>query len=176
MQQLLLVIQTINITFSITKETALSIHKIRYYQYRYRGSKIREARSRYHRIKENPIITTASRAYEYLHEYHNLDREHFIAITLDGSSRLINTHIISIGTLNQSLVHPREVFYPAIKDRAAAIIIAHNHPSCQLSPSRADKQVTVRLKDAGKLIGIDIVDHIILSPDGYYSFQESDEI
>jgi len=142
------------------------------YHHRYRGSKIREERSRYQRIIENPIITTASRAYEHLHEYHHLDREHFIAITLDGSSRVINTHIISIGTLNQSLVHPREVFYPAIKDKAAAIIIAHNHPSGQLSPSQADNRVTTRLKEAGNLIGIEVLDHIILTPDGYYSFQD----
>ena len=147
-----------------------------YYRHRYRGSKIREERSRYHQIKKNPVITTASRAYEHLYEYHHLDREHFVAITLDGASRVIDTHIISIGTLNQSLVHPREVFYPAIKDKAASIILAHNHPSGQLHPSRADKQVTTRLKDAGKLIGIDVVDHIILTPDGYYSFQESDEL
>ena len=148
----------------------------RLYHHRYRGSKIREERSRYQRIRENPIIANASRAYEYLYEYHYLDREHFIAITLDGASRVINTHIISIGTLNQSLVHPREVFYPAIKDKAAAIIIAHNHPSGQLSPSQADRQVTTRLKDAGKLIGIDIIDHIILTTEGYYSFQDEDEI
>ncbi len=144
----------------------------KHYHHRYRGSKIREERSRYHQIKKNPVITTASRAYEHLHVYHHLDREHFISITLDGASRVIATHIISIGTLNQSLVHPREVFYSAIKDKAAAIIIAHNHPSGQLFPSRADKQVTTRLKDAGKLIGINIVDHIILTPDGYYSFQD----
>ena len=146
------------------------------YRHRQSGSKIREERSRYHRIKENPVITTANRAYEYLNEYHHLDREHFIAITLNGSSRVINTHIISIGTLNQSLVHPREVFYPAIQDKAAAIIIAHNHPSGQLLPSRADRQITTRLKDVGKLIGIDILDHIILTSEGYYSFQDEDEI
>ena len=147
----------------------ISLHR---YRHRQSESKIREERSRYHRIKDNPIITTANGVYMHLHEYHHLDREHFIAITLDGSSRVISTHTISIGTLNQSIVHPREVFYPAIKDKAAAIIIAHNHPSGQLFPSRADKQVTTRLKDAGKLIGIDIVDHIILTPDGYYSFQD----
>ena len=146
------------------------------YHHRQSGSKIREERSRYHRIKDNPVITTANKAYKYLHEYHHLNREHFIAITLDGASRVIATHIISIGTLNQSLVHPREVFYSAIKDKAAAIIIAHNHPSGQLHPSRADKQVTTRLKDAGKLIGIDIIDHIILTPDGFYSFQDNGEI
>ena len=149
-----------------------------YYRHRYRGSKIRDERSRYHRIKKNPVITTASKAYEHLYEYRHLDREHFIAIaiTLDGASRLINTHIISIGTLNQSLVHPREVFYPAIKDKATAIIIAHNHPSGQLSPSRADRRITTRLKEVGKLIGIDIIDYIILTAEGYYSFQDEDEI
>ncbi len=148
------------------------------YRYRHRqsGSKIREEKSRYHHIKNNPVITTANKAYEFLHEYHHLDREHFIAITIDGASRVIGTHTISIGTLNQSIVHPREVFYPAIKDKAAAILIAHNHPSGQLFPSRADKQVTTRLKEAGKLIGIEVIDHIILAPDGYYSFQESDEL
>ena len=147
-----------------------------HYRHKYSGSKIREESSRYRRIKNNPIITTANAAYVHLKEYHHLGKEHFIAITLDGASRVIGTHIISIGTLNQSLVHPREVFYPAIQDRAAAIIIAHNHPSGQLFPSQADKQVTTRLKDAGKLIGINIVDHIILTPEGYFSFQESDAL
>ena len=136
------------------------------------SSRVSESSSRYHHIKHNPIITTAQKAYDHLGEYHNKEKEYFIAITLDGASRAIDTHIVSIGTLNQSLVHPREVFFPAIQDRAAAIIIAHNHPSGQLSPSRADTQVTTRLKDAGKLIGIDIVDHIILAPDGFYSFHD----
>jgi DNA repair protein RadC len=151
-------------------------HLNRYRHHRYGGSKIREKRSRYHRIKTNPVISNAHTVYRYLEPYRYLDREHFIAITLDGASRVINTHIISIGTLNQSLVHPREVFYPAIQDKAAAIIITHNHPSGQLSPSRADRQITTRLKEVGKLIGIDIIDHIILATEGYYSFQDEDEI
>ena len=147
--------------------------------YRYRrtskGGRIREGGSRYQRMK-NPIITNAHSAYRYLEPYWDLDKEHFIAITLDGASRVIRTHTVSIGTINQSLVHPREVFYPAITDRAAAIIIAHNHPSGQLHPSEADRRITHRLKDAGKLIGIDIIDHIILTPDGYYSFQDEGDI
>ena len=150
-------------------------HNRRYFK-RYGGGSIRESSSRYYRIKDNPVITNANSAYEYLEPYRYQDKEHFIAITLDGASRVINAHIISIGTLNQSLVHPREVFYPAIKDKAAAIIVAHNHPSGQLSPSRADRQVTTRLKDAGKLIGIDVIDHIILTTEGYYSFQDEGEI
>ncbi len=147
-----------------------------YLHKRYGGSKIREQRSRYHRIKSNPVINNANTLYHYLEAYHDLDKEHFLAVTLDGASRVIDTHIISIGTLNQSLVHPREVFYPAIRDKAAAIIIAHNHPSGQISPSRADIQVTERLKEVGKLIGIEILDHIILCSEGYYSFQDEDEI
>ena len=149
---------------------------IRNYRYRPRGSKIREDHSLYHHIRKNPVITTAKRAYNYLEAYHYLDREHFIAITLDGASRVIDRHIISIGTLNQSLVHPREIFVRAIQDKATAIILAHNHPSGQLYPSQADKRVTQRLKDVGKLIGIDIVDHIILTPEGFYSFQESNTL
>ncbi len=143
---------------------------------RYGGSKIREQRSRYHHIKSNPIITNAATVYEYLESYRHLDREHFLAVTLDGSNRVIDTHIISIGTLNQSLVHPREVFYRAIQDRAASIIIAHNHPSGTLSPSQADRRLTDRLREVGKLVGIHIVDHIILAPNGFYSFQDESEI
>ena len=152
-----------------------SIHRSRY-KYRHNAPRVRENQSRYHKIIENPILTNASSVYVYLAPYHHRDKEHFIAVTLDGASRVIDSHIVSIGTINQSLVHPREVFYPAITDRAAAIIIAHNHPSGQLHPSEADRRITHRLKDAGKLIGIDIIDHIILAPDGYYSFQDEGEI
>ena len=136
------------------------------------SSRVAESSSRYHHIRNNPVISTASSVYEYLSDYRDRDKEHFIALTLDGASRVINAHIISIGTLNQSLVHPREVFYPAIRERAAAIIIAHNHPSGQSSPSRADQEVTSRLRDAGRLLGIDIVDHIILTSGDYFSFSE----
>ena len=149
---------------------------MRRYHHRGGGSTIRESASRYHRIKHNPVITNAATVYDYLREYRHKDKEHFLALTLDGASRVIDTHIISIGTLNQSMVHPREVFYPAIQDRAAAIIIAHNHPSGECSPSLADKKVTVRLKEVGKLVGIDVIDHIILTREGYYSFQDENEI
>ena len=147
-----------------------------YHCNRYGGSRIREERSRCHRIVNNPIISNARSIYRYLEAYHRQDKEHFLMLTLDGASRVIDTHIISIGTLNQSLVHPREVFYPAIEDKAAAIIIAHNHPSGQCSPSRADRQITSRLKEVGKLVGIDVIDHIILTNDGFYSFQDENEI
>ena len=80
--------------------------------------------------------------------------------------------LIFIGTLNQSLVHPREVFRPAITDNAAGIIICHNHPSGTLEASMADIQITQRLKEVAKLVGIELLDHVILSKNGYYSFSD----
>ena len=91
---------------------------------------------------------------------------------MDGASHIINTRTVFIGTLNQSLVHPREVFADAIADRAAGIIIAHNHPSGTLEASRADIQITQRLKEVSKLVGIELLDHVILSKNGYYSFSD----
>lgn len=86
-------------------------------------------------------ITSAQNIFTLLHEYATKKKEYFIAVTLDGASKMINKRVIHIGTLNQSLVHPREVFRPAILDNAAGIIIAHNHPSGTLEASRADIQI-----------------------------------
>ena len=90
-------------------------------------------------------------------------QEHFVCLTLDGANRLIAKRTITIGTLTASLVHPREVFADAITDRAASIIVAHNHPSGNLTPSAADREVTARLHSAGELLGIDVIDHIIVT-------------
>lgn len=133
---------------------------------------IRERRTGYMRPALKQKINSADAVYEHLSEYHTQEREHFIAITLDGASRVIETRVVSIGTLNQSLVHPREVYRNAILDNAAGIIIAHNHPSGQTFPSHEDKMVTKRLKEVGKLIGIKLLDHVIITVEGYYSFQE----
>jgi len=94
-------------------------------------------------------------------------QEHFITFTIDGANRLIEKRLVSIGTLNTSIVHPREVFADAISDRAAAIIVAHNHPSGTLIPSEADIEVTKRLRDAGKILGINLIDHIIIAENGF---------
>lgn len=133
---------------------------------------VREGRNQYRRPKLNRKLTSAADVYDHLSEYRHCDKEHFIAITLDSASRVIATRVVSIGTINQSLVHPREVFVDAITDRAAGIIVAHNHPANQLSSSREDERVTQRLKEAGKLLGIGLLDHVILTHEGYYSFQE----
>ena len=117
-------------------------------------------------------ITSASDAYHALAEYSCKEQEHFMLITLDGASKIINKRVIFVGTLNQSLVHPREVFRPAILDNSAGIIIAHNHPSGTLEASRADIQITQRLKEVAKLVGIELLDHVIISKNGYYSFSD----
>jgi DNA repair protein RadC len=123
-------------------------------------------------IRTNRRITDAADVYRTLHRYSDRTQEYFLSVTLDGASHIINTRTVFIGTLNQSLVHPREVFADAIADRAAGIIIAHNHPSGTCEPSRADIQITQRLKEVSKLVGIELLDHVILTKDGYYSFSD----
>ncbi len=123
-------------------------------------------------IRSNRRITDAADVYRELAKYTDRSQEYFLSITLDGASHIIQTRTVFIGTLNQSLVHPREVFADAIADRAAGIIIAHNHPSGTLEPSRADMQITQRLKEVAKLVGIELLDHVILAKDGYYSFSD----
>ena len=120
----------------------------------------------------NKKITSAQDVYNELKAFSTKQQEYFLCITLDGASHIINTRTVFIGTLNQSLVHPREVFADAIADRAAGIIIAHNHPSGTLSASRADIGVTQRLEEVSKLVGIELLDHVILAKDGFYSFSD----
>ena len=116
---------------------------------------------------EQPIIDSPERAAEQLSDIRDKKQEYFVCMTLDGANRLIAKRIITIGTLNASLAHPREVFADAITDRAASIIVAHNHPSGNLEPSQADIDITNRLKEAGKLIGINVLDHILVSKSSY---------
>lgn len=114
-------------------------------------------------VSERPIIDSPERAVEQLADIRDKKQEYFVCLTLDGANRLIAKRVISIGTLTSSLVHPREVFVEAITDRAASIIVAHNHPSGTLEPSQADREVTKRLKDAAELLGITMLDHIIVT-------------
>jgi DNA repair protein RadC len=123
-------------------------------------------------IKQNKKIASAEDVYEALRDYAGKRQEHFLCLTLDGASHLIEKRVVSIGTLNQSLVHPREVFADAIGDRAAGIIVAHNHPSGQLQASREDELVTKRLKEVGKVVGIELLDHVILTKEGFLSLRE----
>ena len=128
--------------------------------------------SRRYLIQNNRRITSAKDVYEELSSFGSKKQEYFLTITLDGASHIIEIRTVFIGTLNQSMVHPREVFADAISDRAAGVVIAHNHPSGTLEASRADIQITQRLKEVAKLVGIELLDHVILTSGGYYSFSE----
>jgi DNA repair protein RadC len=101
----------------------------------------------------------------------NLDRENFVAVLLNTKNEVIETPLVSIGTLSASLVHPREVFKPAIRASAASVVLAHNHPSGKVEPSREDREVTRRLSDAAEILGIEVLDHVIVG-DGYFSMKE----
>ena len=116
-----------------------------------------------------PLIDSAESAAKQLGFIKDKKQEYFVMLTLDGARRLINCRTITIGTLVSSPVHPREVFSPAIEDRAASIIIAHNHPSGMLDISEQDLAVTTRIKLAGELLGIQLDDHIIVAGDSYVS-------
>jgi len=98
-------------------------------------------------------------------------KEYFITLHLDGKNRIVCMEEVSVGSLNQSIVHPREVFKTALLSSAAAIVLIHNHPSGDPSPSREDREITRRLKEAGDLLGIRVLDHIIIG-DTYMSFVE----
>jgi DNA repair protein RadC len=99
-------------------------------------------------------------------------QEHFVCLTLNGAGEILGNRTITLGLLNHSLVHPREVFADAITDRAASIICVHNHPSGSLDPSSQDIAITHQLRDAGSLLGIQLIDHIIVTKTGYLSMKE----
>jgi len=119
-------------------------------------------------------LSSPSDVVPLLRRYKKLHQETFIVITLDGGHQVITIRMVSVGTLDRTLVHPREVFCDAISDRAAAIIVAHNHPSGNVEPSAEDRELTARLKAAGSLLGIPVLDHVIIANGTkYYSFLEN---
>lgn len=119
-----------------------------------------------------PTIFSPVDALPLLSDIRLVKKEHFIVLYLDSRNQLIQKETVSIGTLNGSLVHPREVFEPAIKLLAAQVVLAHNHPSGDDSPSDADLSITNRLAEAGTLLGISVLDHIIVTALSFYSFKE----
>jgi DNA repair protein RadC len=125
------------------------------------------------KLYEQEIFTRTSVVADYLKKFIGFKQEeHFVSLYLNSVGNLIQEKVITIGTLDTSLVHPREVFKPAIENRSACIIVAHNHPSGKVIPSQADRNVTEQLVKAGKLIGIEIYDHLVVSKDSYFSFRE----
>jgi DNA repair protein RadC len=119
-----------------------------------------------------PIISDPSDIIPLVAEYAHKKQEHLLVFTLDGAGHLLARRLISIGTLTNTLVHPREVFADAITDRAAAIILAHNHPSGDATPSKEDKQVTKLLVPVGDILGISVQDHIIVAGNKWTSLRQ----
>ena len=121
---------------------------------------------------EGVKISKAEDVLPLIRHYADRKQEYFISISLNGANEVITSRVVSIGLVNTTQVHPREVFADPITDRATAIIVAHNHPSGSLAPSIEDKMVTKKLSEAGQILGITLLDHIIFSTKGYYSFLE----
>lgn len=120
-------------------------------------------------------ISDSKEVWQQIRHYGDRDQEHFLCITLNGALEVIDVHVVTIGLCNKTLVHPREIFSRAIKLNATAIIIAHNHPSGNLEPSSDDLEVTRAVINAGNILGIKLLDHIIFSYDNYRSLKETGE-
>lgn len=130
------------------------------------------------RVKAAPAkplnVSSPGAVYSYmLSKMQNYQKKVFVCLHLDSKNNIISEDIVSIGTLNRSLVHPREVFKKAVKNGAASILVVHNHPSGDPNPSQEDKQVTSRLKEVGELLGIPLLDHLIVARDSRFSFREA---
>lgn len=117
-------------------------------------------------------VAGAAEVYALLSNLGTKDREHFVALFLNVRHQVIRRRTLAIGSLTGVEIHPREVFKPAILSSAAAIIIAHNHPSGDPSPSRADIELTTRLREVGDLVGIPVLDHLVICREGYVSLAE----
>ncbi len=124
-----------------------------------------------------PIIKTAQEAHFYLcPKLESLDREQFVILHLNNRYALLKEEVVSVGIVDETVIHPRELFKAAIKESTSKIIIAHNHPSGDPLPSVNDKRTTKTLVEAGKIVGIPVIDHIIIAKNGYYSFREHNQL
>lgn len=116
-----------------------------------------------------PLIRTARDVYEYAKELRDLPKEHLRGLYLNTHYRVIHDEVLSIGTINANVIHPREVFRPALQYAAAAVVLVHNHPSGDTTPSEADIEVTQQIVATGKIVGIDLIDHVIVGPNSFTS-------
>lgn len=129
------------------------------------------------RIFENKVtavgeLLSPQDVFDALKDVRESKKEHFVVFFLDSRNQQIKREIVSVGTVNASLVHPREVFEPAVRHLAVQVILAHNHPSGGLEPSQEDLDVHKRLTEAGRILGIEVLDHVIVTGKGFMSFQE----
>lgn len=129
------------------------------------------------RVKPEGIrINVPSDLLPYIQHYADRKQEHFLCASINGANEVMNIRVVSIGLVDKSQVHPREVFADPLADRASAVILAHNHPVGPLKPSDADIETTKRLRQAGEIMGINVLDHIIFNQSGYFSFLENGKI
>lgn len=129
--------------------------------------------ARRHLLKDTVKITGPKDVLAQMADIVGKSQEYFVCLSLNGANELIARRIVTIGLLDQSQIHPREVFADVIADRAAAVIFAHNHPSGELKPSEADISAQRQLTEAAKILGLRVLDHVIVSRKGFTSFQES---
>jgi len=129
--------------------------------------------ARRHLLKDTVKITGPKDVLIQMADIVGKQQEHFVCLSLNGANELIARRIVTIGLLDQSQVHPREVFADVIADRAAAVIFAHNHPSGNLQPSESDRHTHEQLTEAAKILGIRVLDHVIVAKKGHFSFQEA---
>jgi len=125
------------------------------------------------RIKPEGIrIETPADLLPHIRHYADRKQEHFLCASVNGANEVINIRVVSIGLIDRSPVHPREVFADPLMDRASAVILAHNHPVGSLKPSESDMETTRRLKEAGDVMGVTVLDHLIFNRANYFSFLE----
>jgi DNA repair protein RadC len=129
--------------------------------------------ARRHIAKGRHVVREAADALPYLQSIRGKKQEHFVCVSLNGASEVIESRVVTVGLLDTNQVHPREVFSDPIADRAAAVLVAHNHPSGTLEPSAEDLALTRRIAKAGELLGIRVLDHLIVTEDGFLSLREA---
>lgn len=122
--------------------------------------------------KQHKLLLSPKDVWGQMRDIRDNKKEHFVIFYLDARQQEIKRDIISVGTLTNALVHPREVFEPAIRNVAAQVLVSHNHPSGVVTPSVADKQITTRLARAGEILGIELIDHVIVTQKDWLSFKE----
>ena len=129
------------------------------------------------RIKpEGARIETPADLLPHVRHFADRKQEHFLCATINGANEILNIRVVSIGLVDRTPVHPREVYADAVSDRASAVIVAHNHPSGGFEPSQSDIGITDQLKSAGAILGIDLLDHIIFNRTSYFSFLEEGKL
>lgn len=159
------------------KEEKIELKDSYFNGYEYKGFHVRtnlviEGQNVYKPLK----LSNPAEVYNAFKKLATSDKERFYSILLDAKNKVIGVDMVSQGSLNSSQVHPREVYKSALLSSAASIIFVHSHPSGDPEPSISDKEITKQLKEAGDLLGIEVLDHVIIGRDEYYSFADKDEI